>query len=352
MAYPSPPTGNETSSQAAEWAMAYFNAGGASATVQVGQWGPFRRSDFQPGGDWYFLVPQGGSSGGGGAGGRGGAGAAQALAAVQANLPQLTGGGAGREAGVEQVSTALPARSDEWRGIDSLNPDTKLNPAYSPRAINWDGFRRIGSRSPRSGVVKLTDDIVSVRDSGAAALSSEYRGLSLLSMPGAADVGDQLMLCFSDKDVEIGGTPGGSSVATSYHVCNVGPTSGRPRNLNGMPGPSFALSKTGSGQITATYTYVGFSSTLAGLALQSIVAVSLRYAGPFSGATPRYPRDIDGEDGTGSVQSSLNRSAWTNCTSNSTLAISSLALGKYWFTMWALSRDGTSDPSFASFTLT
>jgi len=308
----------------------------------------FHKRDFEPGGDYYFMRDQGGS-GGGSAGGRGGAMPAQALAATQV-APQFTGGGAGREAAPERVSAYLPVRSDEWLGLDSINPDNKLNPAYSPRAVNWDGFRRIGSRSPRSGVVKLTDDIVTVRDSGNAALTSEYRGLSLLSMPGAADVGDQMMLSFCDKDLDIGTAPGSNAV-TSYHVCDTGPTAGRPRNMNGMPGPSFALSKTGSGKITVTYVYPYFGSTIAGLALQSIVAVTCRYVGPVSGAVPRYPRDIDGEDGTGSVLSSLNRSAWTNCTSNSTLEISSLTVGKYWFALWALSRDGTSDPSFASFTL-
>lgn len=334
-------------SQKAAAAFKYFVTDGGTASG-FGESPTFHRRDFEPGGDWYFLREQ--SPGGGGNPARGGAGPTQALAATQANLPQFTAGGAGREASPERVSVALPSRSDEWLGIDSLNPDTKLNPAYSPRAINWDGFRRIGSRSPRSGVVKLTDDIVSVRDGGASPLSSEYRGLSLLVMPGAANVGDQLMLSFLDKDIDIGTAPG-ANVVTSYHACNVGPTSGRPRNLNGMPGPSFALSKTASGEITATYTYTAFSATLAGIALQSIVAVSIRYAGPFSGATPRYPRDIDGQDGTGSV-SVFDRQSWTNCTSNSTKAVTSLAVGKYWFSMWAVSRDGISDPSFASFTLT
>lgn len=309
----------------------------------------FHKRDFEPGGDYYFMRQQQGSAGG--TGGAGGVVPAAALAATQANLPQLGTGGAGIEKSVERVSAFAPVRADEWYGLDSITPDTKLNPGFSPRTINWDGFRRYGSRSPRAGVAKLSDDITTVRTSGGAVLNSDYRGLSLISVPGAADVGDQLLECFSDKDVEIGTAPGANQ-ATSYHMCSVGPLWGRPRVLTGMPGPYMVLTKPGANTIRATVDYSAIPTSQTALRLQSVVAITIRYAGPFSGATPRYPRDIDGEDGTGSVLVPSADRGTFNGTSTAFDTANTLTVGKYWFAAWALSREGISDPSFASFTLT
>lgn len=286
--------------------------------------------------------------GGGGSGGRGG-GAGQALAAVQANLPAYTGGGQGFQIGAQSTSVLVPPRQNDWKGIDSYNPDNKITGDYSPRAVNFDGFARIGSRCVRRGVAKCTDDIRTVRTSGAAVLNSDYRGLSLVSVPASSgNVGDQIILCYADKDVEIGSAPGGSNQATSYHLCTIGPCWGKTRNMSGMPGPSIGLSDQTGGVLRVTVDYTAFSSAIAGLKKQSITAISIRYNGPYSGATPRYPQDIDGNDGTGSV-SLKDRFAWIG--TNTSYDTSALTLGKYWVTAWAIGIEGISEPSFASLTL-
>jgi hypothetical protein len=293
---------------------------------------------------WRDAVTGGGTGSGARSGGAGG----QALAAVQANLPQYTGGGQGFQIGAQSTSVLVPPRQDDWKGLDSYNPDNKITGDYSPRSINFDGFARIGSRCVRRGVAKCTDDLRTVRTGGGAVLNSDYRGLSLVPVHASrGDVGDQIILCYHDKDVEIGSAPG-ANVATSYHLCTIGPHWGKTRNMSGMPGPSFALSDQTGGVMRVTVDYVGFSSAIAGLKKQSITAISIRYNGPYSGATPRFPQDIDGNDGTGSV-SFKDRFAWIG--TNTSYDTSALTLGKYWVTCWAIGIEGISEPTFASLTL-
>lgn len=114
---------------------------------------------------WLYAIVDGtGTTAGGGSGsGSGGTGAgAGAPSAVQA-------GGTGTGAGGPHFQTAaglqtsfVPERNGTFLGLDTFNPPDKLNPDYSPDAVNWDGFRKFGSRCNRAGTAKLSDDIYTV----------------------------------------------------------------------------------------------------------------------------------------------------------------------------------------------
>lgn len=422
---------------------------------------------------------------GGSAGSSGGrSSGAQALEATQAGQRQITGGGQGFAIGGASVGADIPVRENEFKGIDSATPDNKLAPNFVPRSMNWDAFRRFGSRGVRDGIAKLADDIGTVHDGSTAtttvtcvakanitassdsiifriangtthafwfdttggdteptesqsadasttvdisagvttaaqvaaalhaaingasigvtsndgagdgtsiltastngylfyaeanvtnsgftlpnftvsgsALSSEYRGLSILPLPASGGASDQLLYCFSDKDVEIGSAPGGSNSATNLTIVDTGPRWGRPRDLSGLPGPTLALSDQGSQvlRVNAVYTNV-FPAAQAELMKQSVKAITIRIVGPFSGATPRYPLDIDGEDGTGSVlfvtsgPSNVDRRTYDGTTTNFDMDLSAATYGagKYWVSCWAVGPTGTSEASNASLTL-
>lgn len=315
--------------------------------------------------DIMSQAGMGGGAGGGGGGPTGGQGApgGSALAAVQVGLAQPTGGGQGFRIGANTVGLIVPVREDEWLGVNTLLPANKLNGKYSPRAVNWDGFRGYGSRCLRSGIAKLTDDIETVVDSGASPLSSEYRGFGLAVLPGSGENENQLLLAFADKDVDIGEAPS-ANAATSYHICQVGPRWGRPRNLQGLPGPTITLSDQGSQVLRLNAIYDHIAAAAVGLRKQSVVAISARVVGPLAGATPRYPLDLDGGDGAqddngvaafkfNDGSNDLDRLAWEGASTNYDMDLSGAAYGagKYWVTVWAMSLDGYSEPSYASLTI-
>lgn len=281
---------------------------------------------------------------------------AQAMLATMASQPTITGGGQGFSIGAVQVGTTIPQRSEDFHGIDSLTPDNKLNANHAPRGINWDSFRRVGSRSPRAGVAKLADDRDTVTASGGGAISSEYRGLSILALPASGAADDKLLLVFHDKDIEIGVAPGGSNSLTSFHIVTTDPRWGRPRNLTDLPGPTVTLTDQGSGvmRVNVVYTNV-FPTARAELMKQSVKGVIIRYAGPVSGATPRYPLDPDGDsaigtdDGTGSTLFKNRTTTWDGTSTN--YDTGTLTLGKYWVSVWATSLEGISAPTFRSITI-
>lgn len=281
---------------------------------------------------------------------------AQALQATMANQPQITGGGQGFSIGATQVGVTLPQRSDEFLGIDSLTPDNKLSVNHAPRSVNWDGFRRIGSRCVRAGIAKLAEDRDTMTASGGGSLSSEYRGLCIFSLPASGAQDDKLLVGLVDKDVEIGVAPGGSNSQTSLHIVTGDPRWGRPRDLTGVPGPTVTLSDQTGGvlRVNVVYTNV-FPTAREELMKQTVKAVIIRYAGPFSGATPRYPLDPDGAttdgsaDGTESTSFKTRSQAFDGTSTN--FDTSALALGKWWVTVWCVSLEGISEPTFASKTL-
>lgn len=298
--------------------------------------------------------PTGSGSGGGSRGG----GGPQALAATMANQPQFTGGGQGFAIGATQIGLQLPTRSDEFRGIDTFTPDNKLDGTFAPQTINWDSFRRVGSRSPRAGIAKLADDRDTVVDGSAQAISSEYRGLSLCVIPCSGTQPDKLLLSFHDKDVEIGSAPGGSNSLTSHHLIDTAPRWGRPRKLTGLPGPVLALTDQTSQVLRVAVTYTNiFPNTQAELREASIKAITIRIRGPISGAGPYFPLDENGEDGTGSVYfntgSDVNRRAWDGSGTSYDMDLSGAiyGAGKYWITAWAHGLEGTSEPSYGSLTI-
>lgn len=279
-----------------------------------------------------------------------------------ANQPQITGGGQGFSTGATQVSNVLPVRSDEFMGVDTLTPDSKLDANHATRSINWDSFRRIGSRCVRNGVAKLAMDRDSVTASGGGSISSEYRGLGLCPLPASGAQDDQLLVVFHDKDADIGVAPGGSNSQTSFHIVSGDPRWGRPRDLTGVPGPTLAVSDQGSQVLRVTPVYINvFPAARAELMKQTVKAVTIRIVGPVSGATPRYPLDPDGDaaegsdDGTGSQlfqitgPTDVHRYAWNGASTN--FDSITLEAGKWWVAVWAHSLEGTSEPSFASVTL-
>lgn len=375
----------------------------------------------------------------------------------------------------------MPSRDDEFKGIDSYTPDNKTSGSFVPRSVNWDAFRRHGSRSIRDGIAKLADDIETVHDGATAtttvtcvakanitassdyivfriangtthafwfdttgsdteptgsaaadasttidisagvttaaqvaaalhagingasigiasndgagdgtsiltasasgylfyaeefvtnagftlpnftvsgsALSSEYRGLSILPLPASGGVADQLLLCYSDKDVEIGSAPS-ANAATTLHIVDTGPRWGRPKDLTGLPGPTLALSDQGSQtlRVTAVYTNVFPTAQLEQMK-QSVKAVTIRVYGPQAGGTPYYPLDIDGNDGTESfifdTGSEIARYTWDGTSADYDMDLSGAdyGAGKYWVSVWAVGPTGISEASTGSITL-
>lgn len=309
-------------------------------------------------------------AGGGRAGGSGGAKAApgpQAMAATMANQPTITGGGAGFAIGATQIAMQGAVRDDDFRGVNTLDPDNKLRGNWAPRSVNWDSFRRTGSRCVRSGIAKLDMDRDSATASGGGSLSSEYRGLSLCALPASNNNADQLLIAFHDKDADLGTAPGGGNSQTSFHIMDAGPRWGRPRNLSGMRGPTLTLTDQGSQVLRVAAIFDAIPTAQAELREQSVKAITICLVGPVSGATPRYPLDPDGvssstnTDGTGSFYlftsgpSNVLRRAWDGSSTNydcSLVASGSLyGAGKYWVAAFAHGYEGTSDASYASITL-
>lgn len=294
----------------------------------------------------------GGQLGGGGVGNPSQAGG---IAIAQANTPQFTGGGDGFGIGAGATRTQLPVRDDDWHGLNSLTPDNKLQSGYAPRSINWDSFRKIGSRCSRDGAAKNTDDIDTMTASGGGALNSDYRGLSLAMIPGTGTIGDLLVYGFIDKDIDIG-TASGAEQAMTHHVCTVGPRWGKPLDLTGMPGPTLALSDQTGHVLRVTAEHLAIPAGQLGLRKQTVVGISIRVVGPATGATPRYPSDIDGNDGSGSAflattgPSNVDRRAWTGVSTNYD-SVAFAAGGKYWVAAWTISREGISLPRVASLTI-
>lgn len=281
----------------------------------------------------------------------------QALAATAANQPQITGGGQGSDVGATHVAFDLPRSDDDWKGLDSYSPDNKLGQGYSPRTINWDSLRRIGARSIRAGLGKLSEDRDTVTASGGGSISSEYRGLSILPIPASGLSNDSLLIVFSDKDVDLGSAPGGSNSQTSFHLMTADVRYGRPRNLTGMPGPTLSLSDQTSQVLRVTAIYDHIPAAQAELREHTVKAITIRFYGPQSGATPYWPLDIDGNDGTESILlntgTAVDRRTWDGSSTNYDMDLSgsSYGAGKYWVAAWAVSADGISEPSFASITL-
>lgn len=302
-----------------------------------------------------------------GSGGARAAAGPQAMAATMANQPTITGGGQGFSIGASQIASQGVARDDDFRGINTLDPDNKLRGNWAPRGVNWDGFRRMGSRCIRSGIAKLDMDRDSATASGGGSLSSEYRGLSLCNLPASNNNADQLLIAFHDKDAGLGTAPGGSNSQTSFHIMDAGPRWGRPRNLSGMRGPTLTLADQGSQVLRVTAIFDVIPTAQAELREQSVKAITICVVGPQSGATPRYPLDPDGiasgsgNDGTGSFYffttgpSNVLRRAWDGSSTNydcSLVASGTLyGAGKYWVACFAHGYEGTSDASYASVTL-
>lgn len=109
----------------------------------------------------YVYEPSkvaGGQTAGAGTGSAGG----QAPAAAQAGGVGLGAGGPHIQNAAGNVTSFVPERSGNFLGIDTFNPPDRISPDYSPDAINWDGFRKFGSRCNRAGTAKLGDDIHTV----------------------------------------------------------------------------------------------------------------------------------------------------------------------------------------------
>ena len=281
----------------------------------------------------------GGATGGTQGGSGGGSAAGVAAAAVQAGMPSYTGGGAAFGIGGVNESIILQQRDDEFLGVDTFTPEEKLAPGYSPDAVNWDGFARIGSRCVRRGSAKFEDDHSSLSK------NSALRGVSLALIPNGTE--DQLQMLYSFADADIGATR--ASVATDITVVTTAPRWGRPTTLKGWKGPKITLSDQGSQvlRVTSDYTNVFSNTTQKGFRANSVVGITVRYS------VVGYPRDIDGFDylhdqGTDST-ALVDRAAWTGASRNDDSSTLTAAL--YYVTAYAITREGISEPSFATLTL-
>lgn len=194
-----------------------------------------------------------------------------------------------------------------------------------------------------------------------SSINSDYRGLSLLPLPQSRPHNDKLLICMSDTDVDIGTNTSGQQ-PTFLSIITPAPRWARPKNLNGCPGPTITLSDQGSQvlRVTAVYTNL-FPAANAEFMESSVIGIIIRIVGPVAGATPRFPLDPDDSspngDGTGSVffndGSEVNRRAWkgSSTTFDMDLSGAGYGAGKYWVTVWGISRDGISDPSKGSLTI-
>lgn len=178
-----------------------------------------------------------------------------------------------------------------------------------------------------------------------AALSSEYRGLGLLSIPANGVDDTQLFMAFRDKDVDLGAVVGAQS-ATSLHNTIAGPLWGRPPHLDGLRGPDFTLTKPGGGVVRVTAEFL--SILAANLKTQTVKAITIRYMGPFADGEGRYPLDPDEPETRSTI---LVRRAAYNGTSTAFDTPVLSGTGRMFFTVWAHALLGTSEPARGSITL-
>lgn len=271
------------------------------------------------------------------------------MAAVQAGLPAYTGGGQSFSIGAANVQELLTQRDDEFRGVESYTPPEKLGQGFSPDAVNWDGFARVGSRCIRRGVAKLEMDR-DVATISAVPIAAAYRGLSIAAIPCNSGKGDEILLAFADSDIGVVR----AVEPITLHVVSCEPRWGRPHTLINTPGPKLALSQVAGPKVRVTtdYTNVFDATNQLGLRANSVVGLIIRYSGPTT--TESFPLDMDGYDhleGTTTASVALvERSSWAGASRVDDTAV--LAVGKYWVTAWAITREGYSDPSFATLTVT
>lgn len=192
--------------------------------------------------------------------------------------------------------------------------------------------------------------VVTFTNTTGSALSSEYRGLGLLSIP--SNSGDQLMEIYRDKDVEIGEVVGSES-ATSMHLCSPDPRWGRPRNLDTLRGPDCILTEPSTNVIRVTAEML----SVAQLALkkQTVKAITIRYRGPFGDdGKNHYPLDPDESTERSTIL--VRRQAWdgesdTFDTPDLTALVTALGAGRWFFSIWAHAREGTTERSEGSWSL-
>lgn len=322
---------------------------GADRTASARGWAKFRLPTVSA----WIIAPQDiyakfvlgkAPTGSGGAGGP--SMGAQAGAATQSQAP-LTGGGAGFHMGPIAQNLTMLRSDNEFMGLETLTPSEKLPEGYSPDAPGIDQISKIGSRCKRHGMAKMTMDRDSVTLSSSA-IGAGYRGLSLCVIPSSGNNADQQVIAFADNS--IGSTR--TSLQTALLLVTNQPRWGQPVNLKDWPGPLLTLTQQSGPvlRVTAAYTNVFDASTQAGMRANSVVQIVIRYS------TTGYPRDIDGKDidrdGSGFTTTAIaDRTAWTGGSTNFDSATLT-ATGKYWVTAWAISREGVSDPSYATLTIT
>lgn len=291
----------------------------------------------------------GGGTGTGGAASGSGGGSAAALAAVQANQPVFTGGAESVEPEIVDNNVKLTERGVRFEGLDTFTPDEKLPSNKSPLVINWNSIERAGSYCARRGTGRVIDDGTTCRDSGNAAITSTYKGLSIVPIPlnDPSDLNAQhttaLLLAFTATE------PG---VAGAVNVCAVEPfvAYGQPESLRGSPGPAVTLSNPAAGTLRVAVNYVSSGSRFnarSGLAKGTVKGITIAYS------TARFPRDVDKRDERDgkTVTLRLDRASWDG--SAQLYDITGLTTaGRYYVAVWAHSLEGTSEPSLASFEVT
>jgi len=188
--------------------------------------------------------------------------------------------------------------------------------------------------------------IVTFTNTVGSALSSEYRGLGLLSIQ--SNSGDQLMAIYRDKDVDIGEVVGSES-ATSMHLCKPDPRWGRQRNPDTLRGPDCVLTEPSPNVIRVTAEML----SIAELALkkQTVKAITIRYRGPFDNdGKNHYPLDPD--ESTSRSIILVRRVAYDGTgVAFDTPDLTALGAGRFFFSIWAHAYEGTTERSEGSWTL-
>ena len=351
---------NPSFSQAVMMAWQAYSQGSTAISMRFGSWGPFKRSDFEAGGQYWQLVsstPLGprGAPGGGfnpGAGfpsqGTGSAGSAPSaggnaapMVAVNANTPTITGGGAGFAIGAVDNQSVLTAYPGEWEGVDTATPDTKLPESMSPEGTeNWNGLARFGAKCVRRGLMKMSEDRESVTIS-ASPIAAAYRAVSIVPIANA----DYALMCFADNDGTIGAAL--SAEPVSLHIVSTFPRWGRPVDLSGRAGPKLTLTEPVGGTIRITYDYTNLWSTVA-LQKISVKSVTIRYNTGAGDITFPIELDTIRDDGTArrAGTAAKDRATWDGV--STFVDVAGLASGTtIYVSAWAHGLLGTSERSTA-----
>lgn len=290
-----------------------------------------------------FGLGKAGATPGGGSGTSGGAAGAVGQA-IQVQAAGPIGGGSGAEVGAQETQTVIAERSDEWNGIDTFSPDTKISANHSPFAVNWDSVRKFGSRCKRMGMMQLKDNLPVL------GLNSAYRGLSLVACQNNGTKPMFTMATYCDAD--IGASPAAVNTALYWNTQRI--LWSKPFSAENQPGPVLALTQETGPFVRATISMAHVFGTATGLLTISFPFLTVLMIGPTT--TESFPFDPDMNTDSRDLElpagATLHVLARRTAYTTQVDSTPPLAVGKYWVAAWWHNFEGTSERSIASLTVT